>query len=446
MQAHKAYRKYFTNKSLTDLFISKVGVNPTVGLDKVTKDCFESKLDENIALILRKVDNLSYRFTNYRQVLFGKGLNKKPREICIPTIRDKLTLAALSKVIDEAYGRECNAPQPQTVIGDIINQINEDSYDSFIKLDIEGFYDSIPHNQLVQCLSKKVRKSQLVHLVEELLRAPSSSFDKHVSTRRGEGIPQGLSVSNKLANIYVADIDDVFRSEADCFYRRYVDDIFILCNYGDIERLKGLAEDLLDEKGLSTSPEKYDGGLLREKQFTYLGYSFSPNGIVSVGSSSRHRLEMGLDRVMRSYHRTSNHEGWLWRLNFRITGCRISEDGISFERFGWLYYYSRINDIRLLADLDRLVDRLLVRYGIPPQEGIKSFKKTYYQMNYHYKDTKYIWTFDDSMSVSEKRHLLELLYDGLDLEGLSDDEVSSLFNRRIRQEARKLERDVGLIS
>lgn len=42
-------------------------------MDRVTPKKFEENLEKNIEIIIRKVNNNSYHFTRYKQLLFTKG-------------------------------------------------------------------------------------------------------------------------------------------------------------------------------------------------------------------------------------------------------------------------------------------------------------------------------------------------------------------------------------
>jgi len=50
------------------------------------------------------------------------------------------------------------------------------------------------------------------------------------------------------------------------------------------------------------------------------------------------------------------------------------------------------------------------------------------------------------MSTDEKRNMLALIFNERSVYDMSDEMVESIFNDRIRREARRLERDVGLVS
>ncbi|KFF07657.1 reverse transcriptase domain-containing protein [Chryseobacterium luteum] len=75
-----------------------------------------------------------------------------------------------------------------------------------------------------------------------------------------KGIPQGLPISATLANIYLLDFDRIIIeklvSSKMCYYRRYSDDIIIICNPDEIELVKEIVEKEMQNNLVSISKEK----------------------------------------------------------------------------------------------------------------------------------------------------------------------------------------------
>lgn len=74
------------------------------------------------------------------------------------------------------------------------------------------------------------------------------------------GIPQGLPNSAILANMYLLDFDiEIFKNlviKSDCFYRRYSDDIILICNIKQIESVKSFVEKQMLENLVEISKDK----------------------------------------------------------------------------------------------------------------------------------------------------------------------------------------------
>lgn len=445
MQAAKSFSSHFIPSELAFIFASEIGMNDTVGLDKITGKKFSEILDTETELIATKTINGTYRFTNYRQLLALKGPSDPPREICVSTIRDKVTLKTLGRILDEVYENTCTTPQPQPIIRELLTAIQTGNYDSFIKFDIRHFYASIDHDVLLHILRRKIRKKELLGLIENAITTPSAQMNARVRKRRSKGIPEGLPISNRLANIYVQDIDAALRKEKAIEYRRYVDDIIILCNKGDIKKLQRKMNNATKRLALQLHPDKTQEGFIGKDAFEYLGYAFNKNG-VEPRRRSRIHLEKWLESHMRGWRNAQNKHYWTWKLGLRITGCRITEDGSSFDRFGWLFYFSQSTNAALPHQLDALIQKLAQRYEVSLPNDLPTFSKSYYEIHYRKGEGGYIPLIDFTISTADKKETLTSLYGRDFVSDLSDEDVAAVFKRRMLQEAKQLEHDIGVVS
>ncbi|MER3376695.1 MAG: reverse transcriptase/maturase family protein [Allomuricauda sp.] len=82
------------------------------------------------------------------------------------------------------------------------------------------------------------------------------------------GIPQGLPISALLANIYMLPFDSkIIKSlvkEKRMFYRRYSDDIILICNHENIEQVKKIIVDEIQKLKLKISPEKTEVTIFKQ--------------------------------------------------------------------------------------------------------------------------------------------------------------------------------------
>lgn len=451
MQAYKSFKKRFSRSNLHALFFSKLVNAQSVGIDKKSPMRLSCELDSEVSIILRKVANSSYKFTQYRLVLSSKGKGKVPRELNIPTVRDRLTLYALSELLNDVYGDICDTPHPQSVIDEVRNTLVDGNFTHCYKVDLSQFYSSVEHERILRLLKRKIRKKEIVNIIAKALETPNTTIGVHsYSSRGGKGIPEGLSISNRIANIYANQLDEIYSTNPQLKYFRYVDDILIFYNKADYPRLEDEVCENIRCLGLVINSEKTKPVKLSDESFDYLGYLFQPNGILSVRGNTVMRLEQKLESDIRrmASRKLEDADAALQRLNNRITGCRIiDENGLS-QRYGWLYYYSRINATSLLAHLDSLVVKLCTRHKVDPMriERVKRFKKAFYEIRFKSLKTKYIPEYDMRKTSSEKLHDLKLLFPNEKWESMKEEDVNRIYSRRIRKLASQLERDVGLLS
>lgn len=111
-----------------------------------------------------------------------------------------------------------------------------------------------------------------------------------------EGIPQGSIISGLLANIYMANFDSNFsKSFPKCLYRRYSDDIVIVCKTLEAKRILEFLKVAVEEIALGINPSKVaiakfaklddtlkcsevrdgNGDLSKKKFIDYLGFEFN---------------------------------------------------------------------------------------------------------------------------------------------------------------------------
>lgn len=406
-------------------------------MDKVSCKKFEYELEKNLDIILRKTLNKSYRFTRYKMLLFSKGPNKFPRKICVPTMRDKLVSIALNQVLNDTYEGKNKTPLPQSLINNITHNIPH--YDYFIKLDISSFYGSISHGKLFEILKRKIRKQEILSLIKAAVQTTSVSYPikqrNLKKTIQDVGVPEGLPMSNSLANIYLSDLDEKFKKMQHVEYYRYVDDILLLVREIDFKDIKSKIDFELKNLELEINDKKSDG--LISNGFEYLGYKFE-SGKVTVRESSVLKLEQSLEDFFRK-SRGKNVNYINWKLNIRITGFIWEHN-----KYGWLFFYSQITDMNLLFHLDNLVEKFCKRYGLSGKIKVKRFVRTYMEMIKALHDTKYIPNIDD-FNTSKKREILEEIYD-VELSDKSERSIDFLFRKIMRKEIRDVEKDIQSIS
>lgn len=436
MQASYLFKKLFAKKHLIEHYEEKIKDKPSVGLDKVSPQKFEQNLNENIEIIVRKVMNGSYHFTRYKQLLFTKGPIKPPRAICVPTLRDKLTASVLNELLVGVYGDECKTMMPQLVIDDITNKIS--MYSHFIKLDVRSFYGSINQDILIKIIKRKIHKPEIISLIWNSIRTEALLYPIREKTEKRErilGVPEGLPISNTLANIYMLDIDRKYKGLDYISYYRYVDDILILVNDDKFLDVRESISDDIKKLGLELN-EKKDEGSIKES-FEYLGYVINDTE-VTVRKSSVLKIEQSIEELFRTIKKDSI--GYLqWKLNLKITGFILEK-----HKYGWLFFYSQITDLSLLYHLDDVVQKLIKRYKLEDKIKIKRFVRTFAEMRMALHETKYIPNLDD-LKLEDKKIILSDIYQ-MDLSGKDERFIEIQFRKIMKREIRDIEKDIENIS
>lgn len=434
------------------MFRSFVMNGSAIGRDGVLPRQIENDWDSTAKLLQRKMRDGSYQFTSYRELVLSKGARSLPRVVSIPTARDRIVLKVLAQVLVTTFPN-ARTPMAQVRVGELVDALSYCRHDSFIRVDVKDFYPSISHSAIHAQVRKRIRSRPIRHLISRAISTqtvPTTSSKPNRSTLIG--VPQGLSISNTLAEIAMSDIDSYFDGNSSLEYFRYVDDILILCDQPDVARVLHDVKSKCLAIGLVIHPlgdgSKTQVGPITET-FDYLGYLFTPKG-VSVRSSSVQKLESTIVQLFTAYKyelakkpknsawATSARDALQWKLNLVITGCVFDH----IPR-GWLHYFSQADDLTLLSRLDAYVDRLKVRFGLTADLNAKLFVRTYWHVTRpSVQSEKYIPNFD-KYSETQKRVLLTALFPNQKFDKLPSLDLNKRFRAEITRLVSMLERDVS---
>lgn len=432
--------KHLSRDNLLQLFDQRILFASATGSDGITARRFADIVDEQIGIILRKFSSRTYEFSRYREKLIIKGRGQAPREICIPTVRDKLVLRALNDALTEALPSECHPPPINQTIVRIRQAMASGAHSGYLRLDIKDFYPSIRHSKLRELLLERSLPPEMLALICSSIR--QRSYRIGVS-QEIVGVPQGLPISNALANIYLAHIDKMWSGTEGLVYTRFVDDILILGARDTLPDIHCRLTTELQRVGLTAHPLGSGKTELRDiaEPVSYLGYHLSP-GKTSVRSATLHKLKESLIAIIVRHVRQKRKRyraQLLWRLNLRVTGCIVHR-----QRYGWLHFFSEIDDVSMLKALDIFIARLVKRWklrGFRP----KKFVRAYYEIRFRGAATKYVPSFDGY----EKGHMVQVLKNVYGIRAASTwtpTEISREFYSRLRRETRALEEDVSHLS
>ena len=427
----RLWKKLFSRVHLNEHFQEKVKRKSSVGLDKITVSKFEKNIDDEIEIINRKVLNGTYHFTRYKQVLFSKGEENYPRVISIPTVRDKLVSSVLNELLSEIFGSQSKVSLPHVIIANIQKDIAQ--YNQFIKIDISSFYSSIDHKKLMRFIRRKIRKKEILSLIENSIKTETISLPMKKPGKksiRKKGIPEGLPISNALANIYLSKIDEKYSADDRIKYFRYVDDILILVNSENFHEIyKSIKKDL-HKLSLKTNKKEETGNT--ENSFSYLGYQIC-NTSITVRKISIYRLENAIEDLIKL---TRNNQKLLeWKLNLKITGFIIERN-----KYGWMFFYSQITDTSILHHFDWYVNKLLVRYNLDERIKVKKFVRTFYEITMKLHRTKYIPNIDD-FDLNKKKNILINIY-GEKIDKNDDAEIEFRFSKIMKKEIQDSLQDI----
>jgi RNA-directed DNA polymerase len=220
--------------------------------------------------------------------------NGKLRPLGIPTVRDRVVQMATLLILEpifEADFLDCwYGFRPGRSAHQALEEIRghlQAGYQAVYDADLKGYFDSIPHSQLLACVGARIVDRSVLKLIRMWLEASVVERSEGQGggnkwTRPKKGTPQGGVASPLLANLYLHWFDALFDGpqgparRADAKLVRYADDFVALAKQMESETIEFIESRLEGKFQLEINREKTRVVDLREQgaSLNFLGYTF----------------------------------------------------------------------------------------------------------------------------------------------------------------------------
>lgn len=183
-------------------------------------------VEKGVRKIEKYADYRNFKSHNHDPVEIYDGIVRKKRTIIVPKYKEQIVHHMLVNALlpvfkrgmyEHSYGSIPNrGPHKgkKVIEGWIRNDPKNCRY--VLKMDIRKFFDSIPHDILLNKLIKVIHDDRIISVLKEVISVTE------------KGLPLGFYTSQWLANFYLQSLDHFIKENLfACHYIRYMDDMVI---------------------------------------------------------------------------------------------------------------------------------------------------------------------------------------------------------------------------
>lgn len=319
-----------------------------LGVDGLTFDDIEAYGRERwLGELAQQLREETYRPEAVRRVYIPKP-NGKLRPLGIPRLAERVCQTAAMLVLESifeadlppeqhAYRQNRNAQSAvREVHGLLIG-----GYRDVVDADLSGYFDTIPHVELMKSVARRVVDRRMLHLVKMWLDAPVEELDERGRKRRTttnrdakKGIPQGSPISPLLSNLYMRRFilgwkQAGLEQQLGARIVNYADDLVICCKGNAAKTALNAMRQMMTRLKLTVNEEKTRTCRLPDGEFDFLGYTFGRRYSSKTGRPyiATRPSKKSIKRMIEAVHvQTSRNMEWLdaeemvSRLNRKLGG------------------------------------------------------------------------------------------------------------------------------
>jgi len=289
---HALYDKVYRRDVLAFAYACCKANGGAAGVDGQSfEDIEEYGVERWLDELAEELRSRTYRPRPVRRVYIPKP-DGKQRPLGVPTICDRTVETAAVLVLEPIFEADLQPEQyayrqGRSALDAVmhVHKLVNTGYREIVDADLSGYFDSIPHCDLMKSVARRVVDGAMLHLIKMWLEAPVEETDehgrKHRSTRNrddGRGTPQGAPISPLLSNLYMRrfvlgwkQLGHEKRLRA--YVVNYADDLVICCRSSAEEALATMRR-IMGRLKLTVNETKTRVCKLPEEKFDFLGYTF----------------------------------------------------------------------------------------------------------------------------------------------------------------------------
>lgn len=251
------------------------------GVDKMETSDLKDHLKEHGQEIKDQIRQRKYKPQPVLRVEIPKP-DGGVRLLGIPTVTDRFIQQAISQVIgpifDEQFSEYSYGFRPKRYAEMAIVRALElmnDGYKWIVDIDLEKFFDTVPHDKLMRIISKTIKDGDVISLIRKYLVSGIVIDEQYHESIIGT--PQGGNLSPLLSNIMLNELDKELETRGLNFVR-YADDclIFVGSEKAAKRVMERITKFIEEELGLKVNATK--SKVSEPKDIKFLGFAFFWSG------------------------------------------------------------------------------------------------------------------------------------------------------------------------
>ena len=261
------------------------------GIDGATFEQIESEgVERWLGELTQELKQKTYKADPLKRVWLEKP-DGTQRPLGIPTIRDRVVQTAAVMVLGPIFEPDLQPEQYAYRKGhqahDAVRHVHSlvnTGHTEIVDADLSGYFDTIPHAELMTSLSRRISDRHVLALIKQWLVAPVEEIDKRGRRRRTtrakdekRGAPQGSPLSPFLSSVYMRRFLLGWKTlgldqKLNAHIVNFADD-FVICCRGTGAQAMSLMRQMMGRLKLTVNEQKTGLRYLPEESVDFLGYT-----------------------------------------------------------------------------------------------------------------------------------------------------------------------------